>query len=61
MQFVNKHNYPEVTIEQGLAKLMENPSARLYSDGLEFDEYMYYNPNLNGICYEDDGFIGKKR
>ena len=59
MQFVNEHNYPEVTIEQGLAKLMENPSARLYSDGLKFDEYMYYNPNLNGICYEDDGFIGK--
>ena len=58
MNFVNKDNYREITLEEGLREIVKDRSKKLYSDGLEEDEYMYYDPD-KGICYEDGCIIGR--
>ena len=46
----------EVPLRVGLASVCEN-GFRLYSDGLDFDEYMFCKEG--GIYYEDLCFIGR--
>lgn len=58
MQFINEEGLQEIDLFSGLVNLERNPNLRLYSDGLETDEYMYYIPG-RGICYEDKCVIGK--
>lgn len=48
----------EVSLAEGLLKLEKDTTRKLRSDGLESNEYMYYNPN-KGICYEDSCVIGR--
>ena len=57
MQFVNTNNHKQVSLAEGLTALEKDTSKRLYSDGLEQNEYMYYDPH-KGICYEDGCVIG---
>lgn len=47
----------EVSLERGIITVAEE-NVKLVSDGLESDEYIYYDKN-NGICYEDGCVIGK--
>lgn len=35
MQFENTQNYPKIDLFLGLKRLVENPKARLYSNGLD--------------------------
>ena len=52
MRFANDKNYKEVSLLDGLKALAENTKAKLYSDGLESNEYLYYD-EIKGICFED--------
>lgn len=56
MQFTNSPGYREVGLFSGLCALERNSSSKLYSDGLEENEYMYYDLK-RGICYEDNAII----
>lgn len=57
MQFTPDQNtYTEVTLEEGLIALGSDRADRLYSDGLESDEYIYHS--YKGFCYEDHCVIG---
>lgn len=53
----NEKDYKEVTFEEGLEFIAENKGAKLYADGLEFDEYMIYVGNH--YEYEDGCFLGR--
>ena len=44
MQFTNSPGYKEVRLYPGLCALERDSSYKLYSDGLEDNEYMYYDP-----------------
>lgn len=57
MGFENIYNYPEVPLLSGLEIISKLPFLKLYSDGLENDEYFQYIPS-RGICYEDGCIIG---
>lgn len=58
MRFTNDNNYEKVDLKTGLARLVNNSNARLYSNGLEENEYIYFNPKSHAICYEDRCVIG---
>lgn len=58
MVFEATENHKEVSLTEGLNLLELNKASRLYSDGLESEEYIYFTPN-NGFCYEDGCVIGR--
>lgn len=47
----------EVNLKDGLY-LVARVGGRLFSDGLQEDEFIYYDDKLGYICYEDGCFIG---
>lgn len=57
MRFENTNNLREVTLEEGLIEISRDEEKRLYSDGLESDEYIYYDSD-KGFCYEDGCVLG---
>lgn len=57
MQFVATEEFKEVSLEEGLKALQENEISRLYSDGLDSYEYIYFDES-KGFCYEDGCVIG---
>lgn len=58
MQFVaSKEKHKQVSLLEGLELLEQGKAKRLYSDGLDDYEYIYYDKN-RGFYYEDNCFIG---
>ena len=43
MQFVPTNDYIEVTLERGLDRLLTCASDKLFSDGLDADEFIYFD------------------
>lgn len=58
MVFEATKNYKEVSLAEGLNLLNLNKASRLYSDGLESEEYIYFDQQF-GFCYEDGCIIGR--
>ena len=57
MQFTPYPNvFKEISLEDGLITLESGQTNRLYSDGLESDEYITYTDNC--FKYEDNCVIG---
>ena len=57
MNFIATNEYKEVSLAEGLNLLQLNKASKLYSDGLETDEYIYFHSD-KGFCYEDGCVIG---
>lgn len=57
MQFYPTSEHKEISLAAGLNALQEGVISKLYSDGLEEDEYIYWDEN-KGFCYEDNCVIG---
>ena len=57
MNFIPEQNDREVSLAEGLNLLRLNKVSKLYSDGLESDEYICFETN-KGFCYEDGAIIG---
>lgn len=58
MEFIPTTNHKEIDIANGLLYLQEHEGTKLYSDGLEENEYIYYESG-KGFCYEDHCVIGR--
>ena len=58
MTFEATEKYKEVSLAYGLKLLELNKASRLYSDGLEKDEYIEFD-SQKGFCYEDGCVIGR--
>ena len=52
----NKDKYEKVSLQDGLNYLETNKCDRLYSDGLEFGEYITHSGNH--FEYEDGCYLG---
>lgn len=52
----NKNGYKEVCFQEGLLYIQDHPGEKLYSDGLEFDEYMIWVDDH--YEYEDGCYLG---
>lgn len=57
MEFCPTNEYKEVALPMGLNSLQFGNADKLFSDGLEEDEYIYFD-NDKGFCYEDGCVIG---
>ena len=57
MYFIAKETDKEVTLAEGLNYIQLHPDTKLYSDGLEHDEYIFWDKD-RGFCYEDNCIIG---
>ena len=57
MQFYPTNEYREVTLQAGLNSVQLGNTDKLFSDGLEEDEYIYFDDS-KGFCYEDGRVIG---
>lgn len=57
MRFETTNNYKKVSLAEGLDYIQNTKDSKLFSDGLEEDEYIYWDDN-RGFCYEDDCVIG---
>ena len=57
MNFVPTKEHTEVSLQEGLNALEVGDTNKLFSDGLESDEYIYFDKE-NGFCYEDKCVIG---
>lgn len=57
IKFIPTDCYTEVTLKEGLSALETGRTDKLFSDGLEDYEYIYFNKE-NGFCYEDNCVIG---
>ena len=51
MQFVPTNDYREVSMYAGLNAIQIGNADKLYSDGLDANEYIYFDP-VKGFCYE---------
>jgi hypothetical protein len=58
MSFIATEDYKEVSLTEGLNLLQLGKASRLYSDGLESEEYIYWDDS-KGFCYEDGYAIGR--
>lgn len=56
MIFEATNEFKEVSLEEGLNLLQLNKASKLYSDGLDENEYITFNSQ--GFCYEDGCVIG---
>lgn len=52
MTFEATEKYKEVSLAKGLNLLQLNKASKLYSDGLEENEYITFD-SQKGFCYED--------
>lgn len=57
MEFTPTNEYREISLQEGLDQIQLGNANKLYSDGLEEDEYIYWDNN-KGFCYEDGCVIG---
>ena len=57
MTFEATEEYKEVSLAEGLNLLQLNKVSKLYSDGLEENEYIIFD-SRKGFCYEDECVIG---
>lgn len=57
MFFEATNEYKEVSLAEGLNLLQLNKASKLYSDGLDEDEYILFD-SRKGFCYEDGCVIG---
>ena len=57
MEFYPTNEYKEVTLQAGLNSVQLGNTDKLFSDGLEEDEYIYFDDS-KGFCYEDGCVIG---
>lgn len=57
MQFFPTEKHKEISLAAGLNALRDGTISKLYSDGLDENEYIYWNEET-GFCYEDDCVIG---
>lgn len=57
MQFIPTDDYREVSMYAGLNAIKIGNTDKLYSDGLDANEYIYVDP-VKGFCYEDGCIIG---
>lgn len=51
MQFIPTDDYREVSMYAGLNAIEIGNADKLYSDGLDANEYIYVDP-VKGFCYE---------
>ena len=58
MQFIPTDDYREVSMYAGLNAIEIGNADKLYSDGLDANEYIYVDP-VKGFCYEDGCIIGR--
>lgn len=58
MRFEATDDFNEVSLAEGLTALQAGGIFKLHSDGLETDEYIYWD-DKKGFCYEDGCVIGK--
>lgn len=57
MEFYPTNEYREVTLQVGLNSVQLGNTDKLFSDGLEEDEYIYFDDS-KGFCYEGGCVIG---
>lgn len=57
MEFIPTNEYREISLQEGLNQVQLGNTDKLFSDGLDEDEYIYWNHN-KGFCYEDGYVIG---
>ena len=57
MEFIPTDEYIRVSLQEGLNALQIGRVDKLFSDGLDTDEYIYFNQN-KGFCYENGCIIG---
>lgn len=57
MQFIPTDDYREVSMYAGLNAIQIGNADKLYSDGLDANEYIYFDP-VKGFYYEDGCVIG---
>lgn len=57
MQFIPTKEYKEISLQEGLNQLQLGNIDKLYSDGLDTEEYIYFDNN-KGFRYEDGCTIG---
>lgn len=58
MEFTPTDEYMEVSLQEGLDALKTGRADKLFSDGLDDYEYIYFDKK-KGFCYEDNCVIGK--
>lgn len=58
MEFIPTDDYNEVTLERGLDRLLTCASDKLFSDGLDADEFIYFDDH-KGFCYKDGCLLGQ--
>ena len=58
MNFIPTDEYKEISLQEGLNQVELGNADKLYSDGLDSDEYIYFDHN-KGFCYEDGCVIGR--
>ena len=58
MTFKATSAHKEVSLAEGLNLLQLNKASKLYSDGLEENEYITFD-SRKGFCYEDGCVIGE--
>lgn len=57
MKFIPTNEYREISLQEGLNQVQLGNTDKLFSDGLEEDEHIYWDHN-KGFCYEDGCIIG---
>ena len=57
MEFVPTDEYIKVSLQEGLNALQIGRTDKLFSDGLDDYEYIYFDKE-KGFCYEDNCVIG---
>ena len=57
MEFIPTNEYRELSLQEGLNQVQLGNTDKLFSDGLDGDEYIYWDYN-KGFCYEDGCVIG---
>lgn len=57
MEFIPTGEHREISLQEGLNQVQLGNTDKLFSDGLDEDEYIYWDDN-KGFCYEDGCVIG---
>lgn len=58
MQFTPTKEHMEISLQDGLEIIQKGDSDKLFSDGLDDYEYIYFDKE-KGFCYEDNCVIGR--
>ena len=58
MEFIPTSEHMEISLQEGLNQVQLGNTDKLFSDGLDGDEYIYWDHN-KGFCYEDGCVIGE--